>query len=81
MCAFDLPTTAMRDALKQQAYEEGAIVLGCGERSVRFRPPLTITKEAIDDGIDRLRTAMQAVGHEHGASGSTRQPAASAKGK
>jgi L-lysine 6-transaminase len=81
MCAFDLPTTAMRDALKQQAYEEGAIVLGCGERSVRFRPPLTITREAIDDGIDRLRTAMQAVGHEHGASGSTRQPAASAKGK
>ncbi|WP_210374901.1 L-lysine 6-transaminase [Rhodothermus bifroesti] len=63
MCAFDLPTTAFRDAVRQQSLEEGVIVLGCGERSIRFRPPLIITEEEIDEGLRRLRRALERVAH------------------
>lgn len=61
MCAFDLPTPAFRDAVRQQSLEEGVIVLGCGERSIRFRPPLVIVEEEIDEGLRRLRHALERV--------------------
>jgi L-lysine 6-transaminase len=66
MCAFDLPSADYRDAVKAQTYEEGAIVLGCGHRSIRFRSPLTITEPDIDAGIACLRRALETVRHEHG---------------
>ncbi len=69
MCAFDLPTPALRDRVKTQTFEEGAIVLGCGERSIRFRSPLTITEAEIDAGVACLRRALQAVAREHEAAG------------
>ncbi len=61
MCAFDLPSTKMRDRVKEETYEEGAIILGCGESSIRFRTPLTITKEEIDEGVDCIRRALHTV--------------------
>jgi L-lysine 6-transaminase len=36
-------------------------VLGCGERSIRFRPPLTITADQLHDGIARLERVLTAV--------------------
>ncbi|PSQ97739.1 MAG: L-lysine 6-transaminase [Bacteroidetes bacterium SW_9_63_38] len=61
MCAFDLPSAEMRNRVKQQTYEEGAILLGCGTRSIRFRTPLTITEDEVDEGIACLRRAIDAV--------------------
>jgi L-lysine 6-transaminase len=52
--------------VKQQTYEEGAIILGCGERSIRFRTPLTITEDEVDKGIACIRRALEAVAGEHG---------------
>jgi L-lysine 6-transaminase len=65
MCAFDLPTPDIRDAVKEETYEEGAIVLGCGDRSIRFRSPLTITPDEIDEGVDCLRRALHTVTSAH----------------
>ena len=48
MCAFDLPDTQLRDKLRLKAFEKGLIVLPCGEKSIRFRPPLTCTNEEVD---------------------------------
>jgi L-lysine 6-transaminase len=67
MTAFTLPTPEYRDRVTQQTYEEGAIILGCGERSIRFRTPLTITEDEVDEGIDCLHRALQTVASEHGA--------------
>jgi L-lysine 6-transaminase len=67
MTAFTLPSTAYRDHVKQQTYEEGAIILGCGERSIRFRTPLTITEDEVDEGIACLRRALETAAAEHGA--------------
>ena len=58
MCAFDLPTPEARDRLKDLCFEEGAILLGCGVRTIRFRPPLTITQSEIDEGLAALRRAL-----------------------
>jgi L-lysine 6-transaminase len=62
MCAFDLPNPAFRDAALNKCLEEGVIILGCGTRSVRFRSPLTITAEQVDEGLDVLRRSVEAVG-------------------
>ncbi|MCS6905225.1 MAG: L-lysine 6-transaminase [Bacteroidia bacterium] len=51
ICAFDLPTKAIRDAFIKVGLENDAMFLGCAEKSIRFRPTLTITKQEIDTGL------------------------------
>jgi L-lysine 6-transaminase len=67
MCAFDLPTAALRDALLTTAREaEHLLLLGAGERSVRFRPPLTVTAEELalaTAAIDRVLSRLPADDH------------------
>ena len=57
-CAYDLPDGGTRDLLTELIQEEGAIVLGSGHRSIRFRPHLNITKEEIDIASDMMKTAL-----------------------
>ena len=64
MCAFDLPTPAFRDAVQQRSLEEGVLVLSCGKRSIRFRPPLIITEAEVDEGLCRLRRALEHVARQ-----------------
>jgi L-lysine 6-transaminase len=61
-CAMDLATAQERDQLKRKAYEEGLILIGCGDRSIRFRPPLNTTKEEITEGLAIIRKALQEIG-------------------
>ncbi len=58
MCALDLPTGEIRDALRARCYDESMMILGCGDRSIRFRPPLTVTTVEIDRGIDIIRRVL-----------------------
>lgn len=51
-CAFDCRDAAMRDKIHTEAMKNGLLILGCGEKSIRFRPPITVTKENIDAGIE-----------------------------
>ncbi|GAG28524.1 unnamed protein product, partial [marine sediment metagenome] len=57
--AFDLPSGTERDALLSALYDNGAIVLGCGDRSIRFRPHLTVTREEIDLAYDLLAKSVR----------------------
>ena len=41
-CAFDLPNPNSRDDLASALMENKVIVLGSGERSIRFRPHLNL---------------------------------------
>lgn len=59
MCAFDLPSDEMRQRFLRSAREKGILMLGCGDRSVRFRPALNITRAEIDTGIERIREALK----------------------
>lgn len=58
-CAFDLNTPDERNKLKNSCYDKGLIILGCGEKSMRFRPPLNISKSEIDMGISIIRDALK----------------------
>ena len=59
MCAFDLPHRELRDRILRECLKHGVILLGCGQRSIRFRPPLTITTAEVDEGIGTLRQALE----------------------
>ena len=52
MCAFDFPTPEERNRFKDLCYDNKLLILGCGEKSIRFRPPLTINKEEIKEGLE-----------------------------
>ncbi len=54
MCAIDLPTGANRDKLQEILYKDGLIILSCGDRSIRFRPHLNVTKEEIQIALDKI---------------------------
>lgn len=64
-CAMDMPTPEFRDRLLQRCFDEGMIILGCGDRSIRFRSPLTITKEEVDTGIELIREAILKIEDEY----------------
>jgi len=57
-CAFDLPDAETRNRARAEAYKLGLIILGSGSQSLRFRPPLVITNEQIDKGVDMLRKVV-----------------------
>jgi len=57
-CAFDLPTPEQRDNLITIMEELGVLILGCGHRSIRFRPHLNIKKGDIDIGISMIGNAL-----------------------
>ncbi len=59
MCAFDLPDTKTRDALRAACYDARMLTLGCGTRSLRFRPVLDITDNDIDRGLEILDSALR----------------------
>ncbi len=59
MCSFDLPTTDLRNKFKNNCYDEKLMILGCGEKSIRFRPPLNINEEEIDKGLTIIRKVLK----------------------
>lgn len=60
-CAMDLDTAQNRDQLRSKAYEEGLILIGCGDRSIRFRPPLNLKKSEVDEGVGIIRKALKEI--------------------
>ncbi|MDX1672113.1 MAG: L-lysine 6-transaminase [Balneolaceae bacterium] len=61
MCAFDLPDTEMRDAVITECYKNKLLIMKCGTQSIRFRPPLTIQKSHVDEGIDLIEKSLRSV--------------------
>ncbi|QEM11883.1 L-lysine 6-transaminase [Mucilaginibacter rubeus] len=54
LTAFDFPDKTIRDNFIKRGFENNIMYLGCGERSVRFRPALIIEKSHIDTGLEML---------------------------
>ena len=46
----------------KSAFEEGVLVLKAGRGTVRFLPPLTISKDEIDEGFKRLEISLEKIG-------------------
>jgi L-lysine 6-transaminase len=63
MCALDLPDGATRDQVIKGLRDEHVIALGCGGRSVRFRPALCVTDDELGvllGALDRVFTSLAA---------------------
>ena len=58
MCSFDFSTVELRNKFKDTCYKEKLMILGCGERSIRFRPPLNITETEIDKGLIIIKKVL-----------------------
>ena len=58
ICAIDLRTPALRDAVIAAAMAEHMLVLACGTTSLRFRPALNVSCVAIAEGLGRLEAAL-----------------------
>jgi 4-aminobutyrate aminotransferase len=49
----------LRDRIEKLAFERGLLTLGCGESVIRIAPPLNITRQEIDDGLEILEEAIK----------------------
>lgn len=52
------PASKDRDLVIEKSFRKGLLLLGCGESSIRFCPPLTITKKHVDIAVAILRDAL-----------------------
>ena len=59
MIAFDLETPEARDKAHERLIESGLLLLTCGTRSIRFRPPLNLTAAEADAALDIARKALR----------------------
>ncbi|MCJ7572293.1 MAG: L-lysine 6-transaminase [Candidatus Thermoplasmatota archaeon] len=59
MCAFDCVSAEKRDELKKKLYANDLILIGCGEKTIRFRPPLVISSEEIDKILSIIHNALK----------------------
>ncbi|MDE2771571.1 MAG: L-lysine 6-transaminase [Bacteroidota bacterium] len=60
MCAIDVSTRTLRDELLKLCRESGLLVIGCGQSTIRFRPPLIITQIELDFGMDIMERVVRA---------------------
>jgi L-lysine 6-transaminase len=61
MCAFDLPDTAARDNVLTELRNERVVVLDCGNNTLRFRPPLSVTEAELKIGLAALDRVLGAL--------------------
>jgi L-lysine 6-transaminase len=57
-CAFDMPSPDKRLELRQRVFDKGLLLIGCGERTIRFRPPLNLSESEVDEGIEIIRKSL-----------------------
>jgi len=61
LCAFDFPTTEMRNSFIKKGLEQNVMFLGCGANTIRFRPALIIEKSHIDQGLDVMGKILKSL--------------------
>jgi L-lysine 6-transaminase len=61
MIAFDLPTGELRKKAHETLIANGLLLLTCGPRSIRFRPPLNLSAAEADAALDIVRRSLKAL--------------------
>lgn len=51
-----------RDRILREAFKEGILLLPCGDSVIRFSPPLVITDQELDSGLERFQKALNKAG-------------------
>jgi len=61
MCGLDVVDAATRDKIVVACFQRGLIMLGCGEKTLRFCPALCITQQELETGLKLLEEAVASV--------------------
>lgn len=61
LAAFDFPSQELRDKFLSKGMEKGAMFLGCGTKTIRFRPALIIQKDDIDAGMGIMEACLKEI--------------------
>ena len=54
------PAPGLRDWLIELAFQRGLLLLPCGPSSIRFCPPLCLTKRQVEIGLELIAAAIAA---------------------
>ena len=52
------PAKALCDSLIERAYHNGLLLLSCGVSTVRYMPPLNVSRAEIDEAVGMIRTSL-----------------------
>jgi L-lysine 6-transaminase len=58
---MDFPSANLRDGFRRKLLESGVIMLPCGDKSMRFRPPIDIKEEAVTEAFEIIRTVLHTI--------------------
>jgi len=61
LTAFDFQNKGMRDKFIAIGMNKNVMFLGCGEKTIRFRPALVIEEKHIDEGLEILERIVPAL--------------------
>jgi 4-aminobutyrate aminotransferase len=56
------PNPEARTKIIHRAFEQGILVLGCGENTLRFMPPLVVERDQADFALDVLEGCIAEAG-------------------
>ena len=60
-CSFDLKDADTRNKFRSHCMDAGLIILGCGDHSVRFRPPLTLSHDELEQGLKIIHDSLKKI--------------------
>ncbi|MBK9099947.1 MAG: L-lysine 6-transaminase [bacterium] len=59
LCAFDFPTPELRNNFRETCEKEKLLILGCGVKTIRFRPMLNITDDELEEGLQIIEKVLR----------------------
>mgnify|MGYP000244712441 CR=1 FL=1 len=59
MCAFDAPSPEKRNQLQAKLFSNGLAIVTCGAQTIRFRPPLIVGEEEIDEMLSIIDSTLK----------------------
>jgi len=59
MIGIEFHTLEQRKTVLKKCKENGLLLAGCGEKTIRFYPPITVKKKELNSGLEKFRQALQ----------------------
>jgi len=63
MIGVEFSKEIYKDLIPKMAFKKGLLVLGCGRKAIRIVPPLIITRDEADKGLDILEDVIKHLKH------------------
>ncbi|MBI4595745.1 MAG: aminotransferase class III-fold pyridoxal phosphate-dependent enzyme [Candidatus Tectomicrobia bacterium] len=61
MVGLEFDTQTLRNQIVQSCFEKGLLIIGCGEKTIRFLPPLDIRTREVDMGLETMEKVFKLI--------------------